>query len=357
MKRTLIVCLTLFLTAQVFSEVGLETLVRVNTDAYVDTNRDFFVDKGGAFYVSRAYLTLKGDAGKAFLGSIKTRLTIDFAKPSTPIKYAYLDWKFYDFLVFTVGLMKSEFGYLTYWEYPIPVKYISDMKKEIKFPSADFGVGISGRLFPIEGLTSGLFYYNIQVLNGEGYDQLFREDTTPPNDSYASHYTFVVSPISGIKLGGTYRLNPYQYSTNRTQTTTSAAYSMYIAANNIEISDVKIPLDFILEYLNLSTTTKTPSKEITVTGYAFTTSIGYTLFDLITPYLRFDLIEPNTADNQTNDVDQIIYVGMNVKTGAKSNMVIKPLFYYYLMKGNNTSANDWGVKLEFEYKIGFSIWQ
>ncbi|MEJ5284613.1 MAG: hypothetical protein ACP5Q5_04205 [Brevinematia bacterium] len=368
MKRILLVCLVIFASfGAIYSEVKLDSLIWFDTEAYVDTNQNFFVDKGGAFYIGRAYVNLRGDIGKDWFGNkISGRLTVDFTKPSTPIKYGYFDWKFADFLVLSGGLVKSEFGYMPYWEYPIPVKEVADLLKRIPTESADFGMGISGKFLPIEGLTKNLFYYNIQILNGEGYKALYSGSTSPANDTFASQYTLVVSPLNGTKIGGTYRMNPRDHSKSiqNLYWVKSDAYTFYAAAKDIKLSDdFKIPVDFLFQYISETTTydgrtnISLPSTNYSETGYAICVMLGYTLFDIVTPYVRFDYIEPNIAENKTNDMDQILYLGANIKVDPKGNMVIKPLYQYYLMKGNSEKNNEWLVKLEFEYKIGFSIWQ
>jgi len=373
MFKRILVLLMLLVVVNGFAEVKLDSLIWLDSEAYVDTNQTFFVDKGGAFYIGRAYVNLRGDIGKDWFGNkITGRLTVDFSKPATPVKYAYFDWKFADFLVLSGGLMKSEFGYLTYWEYPLPVKALGEVDKNLKpTASADFGMGISGKLLPIEGLTKNLIYYNIQILNGEGYEKLYKGDTTPPNDTFASHYTLVLSPIDGVKVGGTYRLNPRDYEQSRDSraglplNVSQNAYAIYASANNIAISeDFKIPVDFLVEYIAMDTkfdgyknTNSTSTTNYTVSGYAYSIMLGYTLFDAVTPYVRYDMVDPDTSASATNDMQQILYIGANVKVDPKGNLVFKPLYQYYLMKDNKSDKNDWIIKLEVEYKLGFSIWQ
>ncbi|MGC8764862.1 MAG: hypothetical protein ACP5QT_03155 [Brevinematia bacterium] len=368
MKRISIFCMMMLaILGMASAEVKLDSLIWLDTEAYVDTNQNFFVDKGGAFYIGRAYVNLRGDIGKDWFGNkISGRLTVDFTKPLTPIKYAYFDWKFADFIVFSGGLVKSDFGYVQSWEYPIPVKHIADLLKTIPTESADFGIGISGKLLPMEGLTKNLLYYNIQLLNGEGYKAFYSGSTSPANDTFASQYTLAISPLNGTKIGGTYRINPRDYVTSiqNLYWVKSDAYSVYASAKDVEISEnLKIPVDFVAEYVAINTsydgTTNIiqPSTNYTVSGYAFTVMLGYTLFDIFTPYVRYDMVDQNIAENKTNDMDQILYIGANVKVDPKGNMVIKPVYQYYLMKGNKSDLNDWLIKLEFEYKMGFSIWQ
>ncbi|MCX7821380.1 MAG: OprO/OprP family phosphate-selective porin [Brevinematales bacterium] len=369
MKRILLVCMLILASfGAIYSEVKLDSLIWFDTEAYVDTNQNFFVDKGGAFYIGRAYVNLRGDIGKDWFGNkIKGRLTVDFQKPTTPIKYAYFDWQlFSDYIVLSGGLMKSEFGFLGYWAYPIPVKDTADLLTLLPSESADFGMGISGKLLPIEGLTKNLFYYNIQVLNGEGYKKLYTGSTAPANDTFASHYSLVISPLNGTMIGGTYRLNPRDHdkSIHNLYWVKSDAYAFYISAKDIALSDdFKIPVDFLFQYVGQNTTydgrtnINTPATNYTQTGYAYTIMLGYTFFDIFAPYVKYDVVDQNIAENKTNDMDQILYLGANIKIDPKGNLVMKPLYQYYLMKGNSEKNNEWLVKLEFEYKMGFSIWQ
>ncbi len=377
MKRILLTLLVVFASlGTLYSEVKLDSLMWLDAEAYSDTNQTFLVDKGGAFYIGRVYVNLRGDIGKDWFGNkISGRLTVDFTK-STPIKYAYFDWKFADFLVFSGGLLKNEFGYGINWEYPIPVKDLADLLtiklhtggKVSVAPSADFGLGISGKFLPIEGLTKNLFYYNVQVVNGEGYDKLYKGDTTPPNDTFASQYTLLISPINGTKIGGSYRINPRDHvnSVQNYYGVKSDALTFYASAKDIKVSeDLKIPVDFVFQYISLNATfdgNKTNNytqglTNYTINGYAYSVMLGYTLLNAITPYVRFDTIDPDISESKTNDMDQILYVGANIKADPKGNLAIKPVYQYYLMKHNKSDVNDWIIKLEFEYKIGFSIWQ
>jgi len=361
----LLTCLTLF----VHSEIKVDSLIWFDAEAYIDTNQNQFVDKGGNFYIGRVYVNLRGDIGKDIFGSkIKGRLTIDFSKPSTPIKYAYFDLKLFDFLTLSAGLMKSEFGYLTYWEYPIPVKSINEISKDLKpSSSADFGVGISGKILPIESVTSNLLYYNIQILNGEGYEKLYKSDQTPPNDSFASHYSLSIKPIEWLTIGGTFRINPYDYEKSRLNPPFNVyhnALSSYLFVDNISLQELNIPIKLLLEYLLMNNyyngyqnTNSTIMTNYNTSGYAYSFMIGYNLFDFITPYIRYDIIDPDNSEIKTNDMTQILYLGANIKLGQKESLVIKPLLTYYIMQKNKYDINDWIVKLELEYKFGFSIWQ
>ena len=218
MKRLLLALLvSLSFAVSAFAEVKLDSLTWLDADTVRGTNDSF--SAGGPFYIGRQYVNLRGDIGKDFMGNkITGRLTVDFTKPTTPIKYAYFDWNFLKTdqfsATFSGGLMKSYFGNLPNWEYPIAM--VKDLTEGRIKPSAsaDFGVMASIKAVPIEGYTKNLISLYAQILNGEGYEKIYSASTVS-NDAYAFQISPVVTPIDGLNIGATYRTDPYLYENNK----------------------------------------------------------------------------------------------------------------------------------------------
>ncbi len=380
MKKILgAITLVMILSTAAFAELKVESLTWLDIEETIDTNPSPKVDGGGQFYIGREYLTLSGDIGKDWFGdSIKGRVTFDATKAATPIKYAYFDWTIlktsYSFvhgedtntvslasLVLSGGLLKSYFGNLAFWEYPIPVKdatenYSSTSQYLKPAVSADFGLMLSGKLLPVEGLTSSLFSYYIQVLNGEkGYESVYSGSFLGTNaDSFVGQYSAFISPLDGILIGGTYRYQDYNLVTGNNET----SYALVATAKDV----MGIPVDFVAQYIMMNST-NFYGKAVNGTtnnyfnGVVYTVSLGYGLFDgAFTPYVRYDFYDQNTASNKTNDSGSLLYIGANIKLD-KNNMAIKPMYTMYLTEKDQPTGGKFNIKLEFEYKLNFSIWQ
>ncbi len=390
MKRILLVCIIMFAAFGMMSaEVRVEGRARFDNVYFIDTNSTFLVDQGGAFFVSRLEMGLRGDIAKDWFGNkITGRLTADLARPSTPIRHAFFDWAFLGgAFVFSAGLMPLDFGFVKFWRTPIPLDNVPRITHILSHrgtgvtnaatnasasPSIDFGFGFSGSLLPIEGLTKNLIFYNIQIVNGEGLDRLYSASTVR-NDALATHLSLILTPITGLSLGGTYRINSYDYNAVSSYINylmaKSESYAVFLNAYNVTIGeDFKIPIDFLVEYVSLNTTfqgkaattysqaTNLAETNVTLQGYAFSIMLGYTFFDFLTPYVRFDMVDPNTSEASTNDMNRIIYFGANISADPKANLVFKSLFGYYLLN-KDKETQDWEIRLQAEYRLSFSIWQ
>ncbi len=169
-------------------EVKYSSLSWIDYSASFD-NAFAMDDSSGAFAIGRLYNTFKVSLSDNFKG----RVTLDFAKAANPWKYAYVDWKIAGPLVLTFGLQKTYFGYTPIWEYPLPVKALADRVKASS--SADFGIGIGGKL------AGGKIMYNLQLLNGEGYDK-----TVVLPASYALGANVVINPMEMLSIGLSFRL-------------------------------------------------------------------------------------------------------------------------------------------------------
>lgn len=333
---------------------------------------------GGQFNISRAYLTLQGDLGKDALGGkIKGRVTLDFAKlqfnqsvvtsvgtngsgtnktstlASIPVKYAYVDYDVLGLkaLVFTAGVMKTTFGNIAYWEYPMPVKDITEAYKNVKCsPSADFGIGLSGSLLPIEGLTKNLFQYNLQLVNGDSYEKFFSISSSDPN-IFGGQGSIYILPFDGTRIGFSYRYN--ETKNNATNWKYENAWALMASANNLTIGDIKLPLDFLFQMTGLNTLNTYPSTNKSVNGGVISASLGYSFLDgLITPYVRFDSV--NEDASQTNTSSKLyqynwIYAGINSRLSKGYDI---KAFYGYKLEDHEMQA-----LLQFEGKLSFEIWQ
>jgi hypothetical protein len=342
-----------------WSEIKLDTLMWLDYEVQMDSNSMAAatnVKSGGAFYIGRVYVNLRGDIGKDPFGNkIKGRLTVDFTK-STPIKYAFFDYSMLsvlgvgDPLVLSAGLLKTYFGNISDWEYPIPVKVSTETYSQIKpTASADAGVSLWGKLLPIEGLTKNLLFYNIQVLNGEGYEKIWKATDTTNADRLAAILHGAIMPIDGISLGASYRSQAAN-----DKGIGEDALALFAQARDLKIGDLEIPVDFWFEYMTQTLTNGKTEKGTNSTLLSFT--LGYGLFDkLLTPYVRYDIMTPNNSTDFSVSNTQVLYAGLNIALDKK-NLFIKPMFDYYFMEaGKSTGKMD--IKLEMEYKFGFSVWQ
>jgi hypothetical protein len=365
--------LLLFFSAAAFAELKAESLTWLDVEETIDTNTGLPVDAGGQFYIGREYITLSGDIGKDWFGnSIKGRVTLDPTKSATPIKYAYFDWTIlktsYSFvhdeetntvnqnsIVLSGGLMKSYFGNLAFWEYPIPVKDATENYSVKPGASADFGLMLSGKLFPIDGLTSSLFSYYIQMLNGEkGYETIYSGSFLGTNaDAFVGQASAFISPLDGFLIGGSYRAQDYNSVTGNNET----SYAIVATAKDV----MGIPVDFVAQYIMMNSTNMFGKPGVNgannFNGVVYTVSLGYGLFEgAFTPYIRYDAYDQNTASDKTNDSGSLFYIGANIKLDSK-NMSIKPLYTMYLTEKDQPTGGKFNIKLEFEYKLNFSIWQ
>lgn len=379
MKRSLLaLVLVLVAVVSAMAEVKVESLTWFDYSQTMDSNTTVAVDKGGAFYVPRAYVTIQGDIGKDWFGNgIKTRVTFDFAKSqfessatakSFPIKYAYIDYtvklnslitneageevaKENASLVFSAGQLKSYFGYIADWSYPIPVKDAVEAYSSIKpTASADFGVMFSGRVMPSDTMKNGLFNWYLQVLNGEGYEKLFSDTSAVSNgavDNYAAQFTGFINVLPGVSLGGSYR-----YEAFNTSFKTVDAADIMLVAKDIMLGETVIPVDFLFQYITMSTgnATTPAASRVYTTGTVLSAMLGFGLLNsTVTPYVRYDMMDPNVSTAVTNDSRSYLYVG--AKINPTKNLAVKPLFAYTM------ETSDINLKLELEYKIGFSLWQ
>lgn len=351
---------------QAWSEVKLDTLIWAdysktwNATNFTTTN--VVTEAGGQFYISRVYVNLRGDIGKdPFGGSLKGRLTLDFAKPSFPVKYAYFDYKLFglDPLVLSLGLLKVTFGNIGFWEYPIPVKDATEQYSAVKpTASADFGVELSGKALPIKGLTKNLLSYNLQLVNGNGYDTasaIFNASTTTDVSQFAGIGSIFLSPIDGTRIGFSYRTEQalsgvMGMSTNLTK----SGMAIVAAASDLNIADMDIPVDFLFQYVQFDQSWQTNGAASTnYSGNVISASLGYGLFDkMLTPFVRYDMVteragQTNTATKAYNY--NVLMLGLNYK--PTKNLAFKP--FYSL----NLTSGSFQVMLESEIKLGFSIWQ
>jgi len=369
MKRVIgLSWILLSLAAMAFAEIKVETLAWFDYSVSADTNSgNGCVDKGGAFYVPRLYLTVQGDVGNDwFSNPIKARFTVDFAKSqfdsttsstkSIPIKYAYFDYYLFSALgmkneiVLSAGLLKSYFGYIADWSYPIPVKDATEQYSAVKpSASADFGVMLSGKFMSTEDNKDGIFKYYFQVLNSEGYEKLFTENSVQ-SDNLGLQFSGFVMPLIGLSIGGTYRSVNYNTSKQKQD-----AYAAVVAVKNLRLGEGEtaftIPVDILFQYVGINSVNLT--NDVTTKGSVISTTAGYGFFDnSVTPYVRYDIV--NEDDSKTNTDAKLyqysyLYFGINIKP-AKG-LTIRPVY------GQNMNNNDIMAKIEMEYAVNFSIWQ
>jgi hypothetical protein len=366
--RLVFAALLLLAAGQVWSEIKVETLVwadyshlYTSTNFSVNTNTNMsFIESGGQFSIGRVYFTLQGDIGKdPFGGSLKGRLTLDMTKPATPVKYAYVDYKLmgWDPLVLTLGLLKTQFGNLGNWEYPLPLKDATEQYSAVKpTASADWGFAISGNALPIEGMTKNLLTYYVQIVDGSGYE------TTPTDISqFAILASAYISPIDGTRIGFSYRTEP-SVSPNNAALMTNASknsWAVMASAQDFKIGDMVIPVDFLFQYIYSENVINTnifggaSSLATNLNGNVLTVSLGFGLFEnLFKPYVRYDMVNENTA--QTNIYSKAYnysYLMFGLDYIPTKNMVFKP---FYSM---NLTTGSFQVMLQGEFKVNFTVWQ
>lgn len=348
-----------------FAEVKVEMMTWGDVDKTMTTNAADTISPnytGGQARIDRAYFTIKGDIGKDGIGSkIKGRVTIDFSKiqfdstsastKSIPMKYAYVDYDFMGlgYAVLSGGLLKTQFGNIANWEYTMPVKDATEAY--IKFtPSADFGFALSGKALPIEGLTKSLLNYSFQLVNGEGYEKLFKSSSYK-SDLWCGIINLAVSPYKGVSIGGSYRMNNASLTNIGDYIAHENALAVYAIANDLEIGDIKLPMEFLFQYLSQDKVTTN-----TINSTVMTVSLAYGLLDkVITPFVRYDMIDTDTSAGGTNKIGSdkdysYFYGGLTI--APTKNFKIKGL-YGKKIGGNEDSL----LKLELESKLDFSIWQ
>ncbi len=332
------VMLLLFLSSvSAWAETRLETLGWLDNEVTADTNSaNGNIDKGGAFYIGRLYLTLTGEGKDWFGNTIRGCFTADFSKPATPLKFAYFDWVLLNEAVLSGGLLKSYFGYLSEWNYPIPVKSAEETYSNISpTKSADFGLALSGKLFSSGDNKQGFINYYIQVLNGEGSENIF-SGTNTKADNYAEQVSLYILLFKGLSIGGTFRYQDYNSSTLKRE----VSWAVGIKASDPAFDALVIPVDFLLQYIGLVSTLDNAA----VSGYVASFTLGYKLFDgAFTPYIRYDYASPDSVSNVRGE-----YVGANIKPGK--DLAIKPLFGY------SRPSGEINIKLELEYKFE-TVWQ
>lgn len=348
-------------------------------DYEVNSYSNTGLNTGGAFYIGRQYVNLRGDIAKDWWGnSIYSRVTVDFAAPGTYVKQAYADWKFLDgAFVISGGLIPSHLAYAAVNDYKLPLKTASKLatvySSSVVPSSADFGLGLSGKFLPIDGLTKNLFTYYFQALNGEGYKTLF-SGSTASNFTYAYQGKLILTPITGVDLSVSYRNNPAEFTrsvytvSNGTVTKalnySTSIMSFYLQARDVVIPGMEnpIPVDFLFEYYTYTDTKldmkADPWSTTNVTGNTMQVSLGYGLLDsMITPYVRYDIITPSIDASATNLVDNILYVGANFRADPKGDLSIKPVYGMYLTDKGKTGTGKSFIKIEAEFKFGMTAWQ
>ncbi len=171
------------------SEISYQSQTWIDWSAAFDAN--FSMDNNsGQFSLSRNYNDLKVKWNKAITG----RVTFDLGKISTPLKFAYLDWKLFEPLVLSIGLQKTWFGYSPEWKYTLgPVKALAD--RESASPTADLGLGLGGNIL------NKVLSYNVQILNGQGYNG----NETGVADQFAWGVNVIISPLTNIRIALSYR--------------------------------------------------------------------------------------------------------------------------------------------------------
>lgn len=368
--KMILAALLVIAAGQAWSEIKAETLFWADySHSWIQTNysaTNVVVENGGQFYIGRAYITLQGDIGKdPFGGSLKGRVTLDMVQ-STPgyLKYAYLDYKLFgwDPLVITAGLLKTQFGNLGFWEYPLPVKDATETYSAVTpTASADFGVAISGSALPIEGLTKNLVSYYLQFVNGAGYKTAYSSSSTTDLSQFAVLASIYLSPINGTKIGFSYRTEPTVGSSAASILTNSVknSWAVMASASELKIGDLELPVDFVFQYIynenviNTNVYGGSTTLAANVNGNVLSVSLGFGLFDrLIFPYARFDMVNENTA--QTNTATKaynynILMFGLDYK--PTKNMTLKPFY------SQNLTTGSIQLMLECEAKLNFAIWQ
>jgi hypothetical protein len=439
MKRILTLCLVLVSLALLTSfaratiTVENETWLDVNslqvgTGNYSALYNDQALMPGGHFFLGREYLTFKGDLGTDFYGDpIYERVTFDFANATSTgangiVKYAYFDYPLLKMetpivdgdqtntvklnaLVFSAGLQPVYFGNISFWQYVLPIKDATELYAKPSYvgvngatgaisltnysgidptPSADLGLGLSGKLITLPGITSSLISYYFQFLDGDGYKVIQNNSGLPANSPFGStnggnfayQATVFISPLDGILIGGTYR--NLQYDDGNSITTiipnsTETSYDLMVSARNV----MGIPIDFLFQYIDEACTNNwaaytentnatggskaglASSEGYDFNGVVYTVSIGYGLMNwTIEPMIRYDYYNPDTGiyngQNGANVSNSILYLGGSLKLDP--NLVVKPMVGFYLTE-NGQPSSDWLVWFEFAYKLNFTIFQ
>ena len=385
MKKLTMVCAMIALAATAsFADIKVEGLAWADYDSAISTNGSY---TGSQWNISRFYVTLQGDVGKdPFGNSIKGRLTMDLAKAqfssastkSIPIKMAYFDYnvnfnKFYPVtdatgavftntdmfaqLTFSAGLVKSFFGYIADWGYVMPMKDATEMYSSVKpSASADLGTMISAKIGCYSNNTDGIVKFNLQMLNGDGYEKIFSATSTDGLGLFAYQASAYFMPVIGAGIGGSFRLD--NTASNKTITSFDiVAYAKNLVLNPDDpiASATPIPVDFLFQYINQSAATFSGTNTNVVNGTVLSAMLGYGLLPdangipTVTPYIRYDRLDPTT---NTNDESSYLYVSANIV--PTKNLAIRPMFGYTL---SGAKAGDIQMKLEFETKISFSVWQ
>lgn len=355
MKRWLLSLLLLLSVVLANAKMKLDTQIWLTDEFNLNaTNASAGVISGGSIFLRRVYFTFQGDIGKDWFGnSLSGRLTFDFAK-ATPVKYAFFDYKIMDALVLSVGLMPCQFGNLQPW--PSYMGGLSDLTftDVIPSPSGDFGVQLTGKLLPIDGFTKNLITYYLQGFNGEGYTKIFTATSTNA-DNYAVQGTLIISPLDGIRIGGTYRWANLDSVTSARHN----AMAIYLAAADVKIPGLAdpLPIDFVAEWISDSRTIPyySTNPAATSNAQAWSVSLGYGLFNkAITPYVRYDQVTPNTDTNNSTNVTSAIYAGLYIRADKDGNIGFKPLFSYWFTK-NGRPSSDYNIRFEFEYKTSLTV--
>jgi hypothetical protein len=301
-------------------------------------------------------------------------------------------------VVFSAGLMPVYFGNLSFWSYPLPIKDASELYSPVNYnyglaglgkngagifgygsstnyaygikptASADFGIMLSGKFLPIEGLTSSFISYYIQMLNGGGYKNGIDNNNGAPfingatnENNYAYQGSLFLSPLDGTLIGGTYRYVQYDATENFN---TESSYAIILNAKNVLNIPIDLSIEYVDEYVTNTAYSFQPASATSYNGFTndfngvvYSITLGYGFADwTIEPLIRYDYFSPNTITTNGGDVSSsILYVGASIKLDA-NNLTMKPLFGYFLTE-NGAPGVNWIVWLEFAYKLNFTIWQ
>ncbi|MBN1949545.1 MAG: hypothetical protein JW784_07360 [Candidatus Cloacimonetes bacterium] len=276
--------------------------------------------------LARGYFRLE----PKFSENISGRFNLDYFSQEEAIdgaglklKYAYLDFK--NFIpvkdaTLTVGLMKTYFGTIYEWEYPLIEKDPSDLYKFVS--STDYGLGVSG-YFP-----KGYGTYALAVYNGEGYKKTGGAINKDLN--YLANLR--VTPIVGVTLGGSYMFQSKNDSEieedgEMIDNPAREEYNLIAGVGKFAYG----PVSVLAQYLN-----KVKSKP-NVDDYEDVTSTVISVMPLfkvnnkIDILGRYDMYDPNT--DQDDDGYNIIIAGVN----------------YHIMK-DSKNAPKLFVQLNYEMK-------
>jgi len=246
-------------------------------------------------------------------------------------------------LVVTLGLQKTFFGNLPSWEYPLPIKDVTEIDSDLTATaSADLGIAFGGNI-------AKMLDYHIQFLNGEGY----KTWNVINNSLWAVIADVNVTPIEKmLKVGLSVR---YADKESKKFSSDLGGLTMTIASfGAAAYADFKLDaLNVNLQFISINNRMYADTNNFN--GNVISAFVSYDIFKELSVMVRFDMMDPYIHTDMTNDNYSALYAGLGIK--PVKGLTLKPMVALMFGQKYNSNMNkaNLTLKLEAEYKFGAEI--